>query len=50
MTQIASPVSAEELGYGFRHKGEVEPLTRLVGLLKGCTAPPHFVVAQRVQQ
>ena len=23
MTQIASPVSAEELGYGFKHKGGV---------------------------
>ena len=50
MPQIASPVSAEELGYGFKHKGEVEPSTRLEGLLKGCTAPSHFDDTQRVQQ
>jgi len=50
MPQIASPVSVEELGYGFKNKGEVEPSTRLVGLLKDCRTPSNFDVSQQVQQ
>ena len=29
-------------------KGKLEPPTRLIGLLKGCTTASHFDVAQRV--
>ncbi len=50
MTQIASPVSVEELGYGFKHKGEVEPSTRLVSLLKDCRTPSNFDVSRQVHQ
>ena len=48
--KLARQYLLKGLAMALSTKGKLEPPTRLIGLLKGCTTASHFDVAQRVQQ